>query len=323
MKDNALIIENICNDLLTNKLCIQNKKLFYLLYKYLNPDINIKFNEDKKEIKLNEKKLSPDIVKINYYDINSKVNKMINIDTHFELINKNIISLFIKDNFSTNEATYDIINDYILIHYPKGMHENSQFITLIKKYKKESIFNVEYILIYYSDEDRIKHIKLIKQYLSNYLKYISLINNNAPILNDNFEIIGVIIKNDTFINKNSNKYCIKKYNPFEIKYNEEKENNDKLTNKIEELKDLLNKEKNINLDLNNKIKEITNNYLNKESLLKEEISKSSNLKIKNDELIKESKNIKLNVNDLENKINKFKNKFLLAKNIKFDLEKKK
>ena len=323
MKDNAKIIDNIYNGLLNNKICIENTKYFYILLKVLNPEININFNVKKEEIALNEKRLNPEINEMNYYDSNFKENKKIKIDSNFELINKNVISLFIKNNLQKNQVTYDIINDYILINYPKGIYENSQFITLIgNNNNKEFLFTTKYILIYYSDEERLKHIKILKKYLSNYLKGISLINNNAPIINDKYEIIGIIIRNDNNIDNNSNTNFIKEYKELELKYNGEKEKINNLNNKIEELKGLLNKEKKINLDLNNKIKETTNNNINKETLLKEEISKNNNLKTKNDELTKELKNIKLKDNDLQNTIKKLENELQGKKTHSNDLFKK-
>ena len=303
MKTHSIIIENIYKDLLNNKICMQNTKCFYSLFKYLNPNINIKLNDKKGEIKIDEKKLNSETRKINYFDINSQENKIITIDNHFELMHKNIISLFINNNLSKNQVIYDIINDYILVNYPKRIYENNQFITLIGKCNNESVFTPEYVLIYYSDVERIKHLKLLKKYLSNYLKGISFINNNAPILNDEFEIIGIIIKNDSFIIQNSNTDFIKKYNELEIKYSEEKGKNNNLSSNLAKISDLFKKEKDKNFLLINKINEISKNNLNKESLLKEEISKNKNLESQNNELTKELKNIKLNFNDLQKKNN--------------------
>ena len=330
-KDNILIIKDIYKDLLNNNKKIYQTKSFYLLLKAINPNINIKFNDLKIEEKLSEKNINPSIIEMEYYDNNSKEKNIIKLDYNFELIHKNILELFIdKNKLEKNIITYDIINDYILINYPIGKNDNSQYITLVGNMNDEYIFVTYYILIYYSAENRYKHIKLLKKYLDNYLSGISLMNNNTPIINDKYEIIGVIIKNNNEIKDNKlnieiEKSDNKKYRELELKYDEEKiknkdlnnkieelknsltkENNinKDLNNKIEELKNSLNKEKNINKDLNDKIKEISNINSNKDFLLKEEISKYNNLKNKNDEVTKELKNIKINQKDLENKIQK-------------------
>ena len=222
---------------------------------------------------------------MDYFDFISKEKKILKIDNNFRLIHKNILMLFIDIN-KFNQTTYEKINDYILISYPKGKNDNSMYVTYIGKINEEAIFTSEFILIYNSDEERIKHIQLLNKYLDNYLKGISLIKDRStPIINDKYEIIGILIKNN-----------------YIEKYNEKKTINNNLNNKIKELEDDLKKEKNSIINLNNEMKILTNDNSLKETLLKEEKSKNNNLKNENDKLSKELQNIKLNNNDLQNKI---------------------
>ena len=303
IRDKGKLIYNIYIDILNNNNKININKLFYLFVKALNPDINIKFNTIKNEI-LNKNNINPEITEIDYYDCISKEKKQLRIENNFQLVNKNIISFFIDENkLPKNEITYNIINDYILINYPKGKNNNHQYITLLGSINDEANITIKYILIYYSDKDRFDHITLLKNYLYNYLKGISLINSNSTqIINDKYEIIGILIKYiydnknnlmDEINIMNNNK---KEYKELELKYNEEKKINNNLNNELERIKDSLNKEKNI-------INTIINNNSNKESLLNEEISKNNILKNKNDELSKELQDIKSDNNDLNDKIN--------------------
>ena len=314
IRDREKLIYNIYIDILNNNNKININQLFYLFVKAINPDINIKFNTIKNEI-LGKNNINPEITEIDYYDYISKEKKQLRIENNFQLVNKNILSLFIDESkLPKNEITYNIIDDYILINYPKGKNNNHQYITIIGSINDEANITIKYILIYYSDKDRFNHVTLLKNYLCNYLKGISLINSNStPIINEKYEIIGILIKYiydnknnlvDEINIMNNNK---KEYKELELKYNEEKKTNDKLNNELEKIKDLLNKEKNVNLNWINRINTILNNNSNNESLLNEEITKNNILKNKNDELSKELQEIKSNNNELNDKINQLNN----------------
>ena len=346
-KDNSTIINNIFNEIfLKNNTKICTTKYFYYFVKAINPDINIKFNSTKKEI-IKENKIFPDIVEMEYLDFISKEKQIVKIATNFQLINKNILALFIDNEniFNQNRKTYDIIkiNDYILINFPKGKNNNSQYITYIGKINEEATFTLSFILIYYSNEERYKHIEFLKKYLDNYLKGISLVNyKNIQIFNEKYEFIGILIKNNNKINYNNFDIEIEilkkennKYKEFESKYNEEKIKNNNLNNKIKELEDnnilkesLLNEEKSKNNKLknenDNKLKELEKIKLSNDDLQKKikeqnndldnEKRNCDNLKIKNNEYEKELNNLKLNNNDFQNKLKKLNDELENEKN---------
>ena len=229
MKDKEKILYYIYYDFLNNGNKININKLFYLFVKALNPDINIKFNDIKSEI-LDKNNINPEITEMNYYDYISKQKKQLRIENNFKLVNKNIIALFIdKNKLHKNELTYNIINDYILINYPKGRNNNPQYITLIGNINDYLYIGIKYILIYYSEKDRFVHIASLQNYLCNYLKSISSIKSNStPIIYDKYKIIGILIKN-IYDNKNNLLDEInimndknKEYKELELKYYEEK-----------------------------------------------------------------------------------------------------
>ena len=282
-----------------------------------------------------------------YFDFISKEKQIIKIDTNFQIINKNILALFIDNEniFNQNRKTYDIIkiNDYILINFPKGKNNNSKYITYIGKINEEATFTLSFILIYYSNEERYKHIEFLKKYLDNYLKGISLVNyKNIQIFNEKYEFIGILIKNNNKINYNNFDIEIEilkkennKYKEFESKYNEEKIKNNNLNNKIKELEDnnilkesLLNEEKSKNNKLknenDNKLKEFEKIKLSNDDLQKKikeqnndldnEKRNCDNLKIKNNEYEKELNNLKLNNNDFQNKLKKLNDELENEKN---------
>ena len=280
MKNHPIIINNIFNELLNNNKKIDTTKLFYSLVKFLNPDLNIKFNNLKKEIKLNEKDIKPFKIKLNYYDYIYLSNEITKIDTDFELIHKNILGFFFDiNNLERNLISFNVIKEYILINYPMDINNNNQCITLIGNLNAQNIFKTNYILMYYSGNERLKHIQFLKNYLMDYLKRISLINTNIPIINDRNEVIGILIKNDD-INK--------KYKFLELKYNEEKTNNNILKNKNDELIRELQ-----NIKLNN------NNFPNQIDKLSNELEKDNKIKLNN-----EINQLKVNLNnDNKNKSN--------------------
>ena len=280
MKNHPIIINNIFNELLNNNKKIDTTKLFYSLVKFLNPDLNIKFNNLKKEIKLNEKDIKPFKIKLNFYDYIYLSNEIIKIDTDFELIHKNILGFFFDiNNLERNLISFNIIKEYILINYPMDINNNNQCITLIGNLNDQNIFKTNYILMYYSGNERLKHIQFLKNYLMDYLKRISLINTNIPIINDRNEVIGILIKNDD-INK--------KYKFLELKYNEEKTNNNILKNKNDELIRELQ-----NIKLNNY------NFPNQIDKLSNELEKDNKINLNN-----EINQLKVNLNnDNKNKSN--------------------
>ena len=304
MKNHLIIINNIYNELLNNNNKIYTTKLFYSLVKFLNPDVNIKYNISKKELKLNEIDIKPSKMKINYYDYISQSNDIIKIDVDFVLIHKNILSFFFNiSKLGKKLITFNIINQYIFINYPKeSNNNNNQYISLIGNLNNQNIFKTDYILIYYSDIERLKHIQLLKYNLIDYLKKISLTKYNLPIINEKNEVIGILIKNN-----HNNNDLDEKCKFLEIKYNEEKRKNDILKSKNDELMKELQ-----NIKLNNE------NLQNQNKKLNNELKKDNNIILKN-----EINNLKGNLNndnkDKSNKVlNELNEKEELLEEIKYN-----
>ena len=318
VKQNEATIENIYND---NNL-FNNSKNLYSLIKSLNPDINIEFNKTKNNEKnFNDFDIKPNKKQINYIEYNNKeVLKSIYINDNFEILDKTLIQLL--TNKSINEKNFeeiDIINNYIMINYPK---DNNQYISVIGEIDDDNKFIQKYILIYYDEKNRNNHISLLKKYLDNYLKGIT---NNGPIINDKYEIIGNIIiieeEENLKLNKNNDDKNIKNDNKGEIKQLESlsnemelKNDEEKTKNQIENLNELNNKILNLQNELNQK--SIDNKKLNEEiNKLKRELNEqnNNNKNLRNEvQKIKESfskekdKNKQL-YNDLEIKANDLKN----------------
>ena len=272
--------------------------------KSLNPDINIEFNKTKNnERNYNNFDIKPNKKQIDYYDYNNKeVLKSIYINDNFEILDKNLIQLFIDKNINENNfEEIGIIDNYIIINYSKEDNNDKQYISVIGDIDNDNKFIQKYILIYYDEIKKDNHIFLLKKYLANYLK---LITNNGPIINDKYEIIGNIIVTEEEKNSQLNKFY------------EAKNNNNDNKNEIKQLESLVNKMKIKNEKLeeksntqNEKLNESQNIIINLQNKLKKESINNKKLNEENNKLKKELNEENNNNNNLRNEIQKIKDSF--------------
>ena len=118
----------------------------------------------------------------------------------FTLIEKNIIKTFIKD-INKNEDFYleCLFTDGKIIINNLDNLNIDKYISVIGNINNEKTFDIEYILIYKNNITNLEkksHIKKISKDLTNYLKGLQLYQNSAPIINDNYKELGVIVKYD-------------------------------------------------------------------------------------------------------------------------------
>ena len=195
-KDIELIMKkyNITNnDNKSLSSLINNLSNLELMKYFGNKDIKKKFKIENNQI--NQKTI---------YNITDICN-VIKIYDNFELIEKDIIKLFIDDINKINDFYLECtINEgKIIIHYPDNFVEN-QYSSVIGKINKDYSFITEYILIYKNKNEKKTHLNKISEQLNHYLNNLQLFYNTEPILKDdiNFEIIGTIIKYDENIINN-------------------------------------------------------------------------------------------------------------------------
>ena len=96
-----------------------------------------------------------------------------------------------------------ILNDnYIIINYPNIFN---QIVSVIGKINNDKVFMTEYILKYNSDTNRYNHLhlRLINGKIHNYLNSLQLYYNTEPIINSEYEEIGIIIKYDSYNYQNN------------------------------------------------------------------------------------------------------------------------
>ena len=181
---------------------------------------NKKFN--KINIK-NDYEFEPSLISLNYYDyLEGEQNDSLMVYNDFEIIDKNILNLFIQNTTKYNKnLTKCIFNSgKIVINMPNNLNNNKivSLIGILDPYF--NYFIVEYILVYNNEDNRNKNIQEIISNINEYLNNLKFSNNNSEIVNNNSEIIGTIIKYD---NDNNTSYI---NNDNNIIIN----NNDKVTN---------------------------------------------------------------------------------------------
>ena len=146
----------------------------------------------------------------------------------FEIINKNILNLFIQNITECNKNLIKCIfnNGKIIINIPNNNLNGNKIVSLIGILEPYyNYFIVEYILIYNNENNRNKHIQEIISNLDEYLNNLNFLNNNLEIVNNNSERIGTIIKydndnNTSYINNDNNNIII--------------HNNDKVINNLKD-----------------------------------------------------------------------------------------
>ena len=181
----------------------------------------------------------------------SNICNMILIYDNFEIIEKDIIKLFIDNINKLNDYYLEcIINEgKIIIHYPDNFGKK-QYTSVIGSLDKDNSFITEYILVYQNQNEKNIHLHHIAGQLKNYLNKLQLYKGTEPIINRKYEEIGTIIKyneiiiNDNAIDNNMNQYSIIRDN------NINNYNNNLIDN-------------NINNSNNNMVDNNFNNYKNK------------------------------------------------------------
>ena len=209
---------------------VDDKKKVNDCYNLLDQNIvkeysNKKFNK----IIIKDYEIEPSLIPLNYYDyLEGKQNDSLMIYNDFEIINKNILNLFIQNITECNKNLIECIfnNGKIIINIPNNNLNGNKIVSLIGILEPYyNYFIVEYILIYNNENNRNKHIKEIISNLDEYLNNLNFLNNNLEIVNNNSEKIGTIIKydndnNTSYINNDNNNIII--------------HNNDKVINNLKD-----------------------------------------------------------------------------------------
>ena len=245
------------------------------------------------------------------------------ISVDFEIISKEMVKLFEKDNNILIETKFTkciIGKNYIIINFPKDENIN-KYITIIGKLY-DSIFKTEYILLYEHANERDEHIEKNKYNLNTILNYANHDNLFIPIIdktiNNNEEVICQILKynynpnNNNIIYKSINNN-IGNNNGFILykNMNRNKHNFNKDLKIVSNLNNInylqKNDEKNLLINEINNLKNKLKNKINKNKKLSEEIELlKSNLKEMKNKYInieKKADNLKI---ELENEVKKYK-----------------
>ena len=211
-------LENISEN---NKDKTKINDCYNLLDKNILKDYsNKKFNKIK--IKY-DYEFEPSFIPLNYFDyLEGEQNDSLMIYNDFEIIDKNILNLFIQDTIICNKSLAKCIfnNGKIIINLPNNLSNKIiSLIGILEPYY--NYFIVEYILVYNNENNRNKHIQEIISNLDEYLNTLNFLNNSLEISNINSEIIGTIIK---YNNDNDNN----------ISYNNKDNNNNNVINYLKE-----------------------------------------------------------------------------------------
>ena len=172
----------------------------------------------------------------------------------FELFEKEFAENLIDGIKENEKLKCEINEEKILIPYPENFNGNDKCVSVIGQLNGKNQFLSEYILICNDSSSQSKYILNIKGEINNYLSTLQLYENSAPIIDENYNEIGTIIKyNNEVYNNGSNiiKENIKEINDINNNSNQRKANNE-YSNK---------KNKNEN-DINKKI--LFNKFINDE-----------------------------------------------------------
>ena len=120
-------------------------------------------------------------------------NEVYMILNDFYLVDKNLYNRFLA-NYPYHILKCSIIgNEWIIFQYPNNKFGNKYYICVISKIEQNHTFTNEYYLIYKEPKYFHKHFKNIKNNLNNFLKSISFVNNVAPIVENGYIEIGIVI----------------------------------------------------------------------------------------------------------------------------------
>ena len=200
-----LIKKELLLDIQNKYNYLQLKKFFEGKLSYIIPNQNQIYNiikslsqNEKNEFinnlnQINIKIALPGSYEIEKEQINNPNNKNepYIIFKNFELFEKQIGDILIKGKYPCHIIKCSLIpNDTIIFHYPK----NKNYMLVVSKIDENNIFKNEYLLIYFSQNYFQIHFNQIKYSLNDYLEKLSFINNNAPIVINGYQEIGIVIK---------------------------------------------------------------------------------------------------------------------------------
>jgi len=192
-------IKEILDSIDIKKKCENSNNKIILAIKYLPNDI-IKYFKENNEIK-NKYEIEffePDIIPINDY----KTKKSFMIYDKFELLEKEIAEKLNDEIKEKENLKCEINGKKILIHYPENFNGNDKCVSVIGQLNDKNQFLCEYILIYNDSKSQSKHIFNIKGKINKYLSSLQLYENSSPIIDENYNEIGTIIKYNTEIYNN-------------------------------------------------------------------------------------------------------------------------
>ena len=172
----------------------QNNKEIYNIFSSLSSSDLDNLNKNLKKFPI--AKGSPQSYEILMDNIkNSKdQNESYMILKDFELVEKNLGNVLISGYPSQLLKCSFIGNNTIIFHYPINIFSNKQPIYVVSRIDEKFNFINEYLLAYSNQGYYQKHFEKIKNNLNGYLKNLSFMNNNAPIVINGYIEIGTVIK---------------------------------------------------------------------------------------------------------------------------------
>ena len=190
--------ENLKNNIAKKITSIpRNKKERYQIIASFQPNFLKNLKNDFSNTDCIQDHLSNNEIELESIINSNNPNESFMIYKDFELVDKNI-----KNQLMNEQIPYHIIkcsfigNNKIIFHYPINNNNlnNQKTIFIISKFDKNKNFTNEYLLIFDQNTNYEYYFNQIKKNLNNYLQSQNFINNTAPIVVNQFTIIGNIIQ---------------------------------------------------------------------------------------------------------------------------------
>ena len=174
---------------------LPTQKDIYNIIKSLSQNQLIEFTNNLKQTKIQNFLLSfYEMEKTQIPNPNNK-NESYIIFEDFEIIEKQIGDLLIKGKYPYNILTCSIVaHNMIIFHYPNNKFNNKYYMLVVSTIDENNNFRNEYLLIYFHPNYVQSHFNQIKYNIRIFFQTLSFINNNAPIVVNEYEEIGNIIK---------------------------------------------------------------------------------------------------------------------------------
>ena len=114
---------------------------------------------------------------------------------NFEIFEKDLFEEIIKNKNIQNNNLLEccFIEGKIIINYD-NLNNKEKFVSAIGTINYEKTFETEHVLICKDNYNREKEITKIENELLNYLNNFQFFNNNAPIIDNKYNEIGIIVK---------------------------------------------------------------------------------------------------------------------------------